>query len=254
MSQLQIQPQFNTPAYPQPPSPTPPPQNAASVATNFMNSKKYPAKVPLNVDHSLFFAIDLGINPCSTCSNGSRVVASVNNVSFIMPTTLLLQAYFFNISGVFTDDFPGKPPIPFNYTGTPPKNMATTNGTRLYRLRYNSTMQVILQDTGIVAPENHPIHLHGFNFFQVGTGLGNFNPKKDPKNFNLDSRLIIQRFLHSWLTETFCIELICKCRCLVYALSSGIAHNVGTKDGIRRGQWEGPYESILPPPSDLPTC
>ncbi|KAF9609039.1 hypothetical protein IFM89_012479 [Coptis chinensis] len=91
----------------------PAPQNATSVATNFMNSlsclnsKKYPAKGPLNVDHSLFFAVGLGINPCSTCSNGSRVVASVNNVSFIMPTTLLLQAHFFNISGVFTDDFPG---------------------------------------------------------------------------------------------------------------------------------------------------
>ncbi len=59
------------------------------------------------------------------------------------------------------------------------------SGTRLYRLAYNQTVQIVLQDTGMIAPENHPLHLHGFNFFEVGRGLGNFNPKKDPKNFNL---------------------------------------------------------------------
>ena len=73
----------------------------------------------------------------------------------------------------------------YNFTGTQPKNFATTNRTRLYRLAYNSTVQLVLQDTGMITPENHPIHLHGFNFFEVGSGLGNFNPKKDPKKFNL---------------------------------------------------------------------
>ncbi|KAF9598494.1 hypothetical protein IFM89_028026 [Coptis chinensis] len=238
----------------------PTPQNATPVATNFMNSlrslnsKKYPAKVPLNVDHSLFFAIGLGINPCSTCSNGSRVVASVNNVSFIMPKTSLLQAHFFNISGVFTDDFPGKPPIPFNYTGTPPKNMATTNGTRLYRLQYNSTVQVILQDTGIIAPENHPIHLHGFNFFQVGRGLGNFNPKKDPKNFNLVDpieRNTIGVPSGGWTAIRFKADnpgvWFMHCHLEVHT-------TWGLKMAFVVDNGKGPNESILPPPSDLPTC
>lgn len=168
-----------------------PPQNATPIASNFatslrsLNSKKYPAKVPLKIDHSLLFTIGLGVNPCSTCVNKNRVVADINNVSFVMPTTALLQAHFFNISGVFTDDFPGNPPIKFNYTGTQPTNLQTTTGTRLYRLAYNSTVQLVLQDTGMIAAENHPVHLHGFNFFVVGRGLGNFNPQKDPKNFNL---------------------------------------------------------------------
>ncbi|KAL0316377.1 UNVERIFIED_CONTAM: Laccase-4 [Sesamum radiatum] len=163
----------------------PPAQNATPVANNFtnslrsLNSKKYPAKVPQKVDHSLFFTVGLGINPCPTCkaTNGSRVVAAVNNVTFVMPTIALLQAHFFNIKGVFTTDFPGNPPFAFNYTGSPPANLGTTNGTKLYRLPYNATVQVVLQDTGIIAPENHPVHLHGFNFFVVGRGLGNFNSK-----------------------------------------------------------------------------
>ncbi|KAK4855251.1 hypothetical protein QYF36_005432 [Acer negundo] len=65
----------------------PPPQNATPVAANFadslrsLNSKLYPAKVPLKIDRSLLFTIGLGVNPCSTCVNGSRVVADINNVT-----------------------------------------------------------------------------------------------------------------------------------------------------------------------------
>lgn len=170
-----------------------PPINATQVANGFidslksLNSKKFPAQVPLKIDHHLLFTVGLGVNPCPTCKagNGSRVVASINNVTFIMPTTALLQAHFFNISGVFTADFPAKPPHAFNFSGTVPANLQTSNGTRVYRLAYNSTVQLVLQDTGIIAPENHPVHLHGFNFFQVGRGLGNYNATADPKSFNL---------------------------------------------------------------------
>ena len=74
-----------------------PPRNATSIANNFiqslrsLNSKKYTARVPLKIDHSLLFTVGLGINPCSTCVNGSRVVADINNVTFIMPKIALLQ-------------------------------------------------------------------------------------------------------------------------------------------------------------------
>ena len=168
-----------------------PSKNATPVSNTFtdslrsLNSKKYPARVPLKIDHNLLFTVSLGINPCATCVNGSRVVADINNVTFVMPKISLLQAHFFNIKGVFTDDFPGNPPVIYNFTGTQPTNFKTTRGTRLYRLAYNSTVQLVLQDTGMITPENHPIHLHGFNFFVVGRGQGNFNPKKDTKKFNL---------------------------------------------------------------------
>lgn len=169
-----------------------PPRNATPVAENFtdslrsLNSQNYPCKVPLVTDHSLLFTVGFGLEDCKTCIKGLRVVADFNNVTFSMPEMALLQAHFFNISGVFTDDFPGHPKIPYNYTSiVQPTNMRTMKGTRVYRLAYNSTVQLVLQDTGMLVPETHPIHLHGFNFFVIGNGLGNFDPQKDSKNFNL---------------------------------------------------------------------
>ncbi|KAF2300461.1 hypothetical protein GH714_013594 [Hevea brasiliensis] len=42
-----------------------------------------------------------------------------------------------------------------------------------------------MQDTSIHGAQSHPLHLHGFNFFVVGQGFGNFDPNKDPTKFNL---------------------------------------------------------------------
>ncbi|XP_062172008.1 laccase-4-like [Alnus glutinosa] len=237
-----------------------PPQNATPIASNFtkslrsLNSRKYPARVPLKIDRSLLFTVGLGVNPCSTCVNGSRVVADINNVTFVMPTTSLLQAHFFNISGVFTDDFPGNPPIKYNYTGTQPANFQTTNGTRLYRLAYNSTVQLVLQDTGMITPENHPVHLHGFNFFEVGRGLGNYNPKKDPKKFNLVDpveRNTIGVPTGGWTAIRFRADnpgvWFMHCHLEVHT-------TWGLKMAFVVDNGKGPNQSLLPPPSDLPKC
>ncbi|GLU11471.1 hypothetical protein SLE2022_282120 [Rubroshorea leprosula] len=238
----------------------PPPKNATPVATNFtsalrsLNSKEYPALVPLEIDHSLLFTVSLGVNPCSTCVNGSHVVAAINNVTFDMPSISLLQAHFFNIRGVFTDDFPGNPPIPYNYTGTQPANFNTNNGTRLYRLAYNSTVQLVLQDTGMIAPENHPLHLHGFNFFEVGRGLGNFNPTKDPEKFNLVDpveRNTIGVPAGGWTAIRFRADnpgvWFMHCHLEVHT-------TWGLKMAFVVDNGKGPNESLLPPPSDLPKC
>ncbi|KAI9109228.1 hypothetical protein K1719_019851 [Acacia pycnantha] len=237
-----------------------PPKNATPVATTFtdslrsLNSNTYPAKVPLKIDHSLFFTAGLGVNPCTTCVNGSRVVADFNNVSFVMPKISLLQAHFFNISGVFTDDFPAKPPVMFNFTGTQPANFATKTGTRLYRLPYNSTVELVLQDTGMIAPENHPIHLHGFNFFVVGRGIGNFNPKKDPKNFNLVDpveRNTVGVPAGGWTAFRFRADnpgvWFMHCHLEVHT-------SWGLKMAFVVDNGKGPNESLLPPPSDFPKC
>ncbi|XP_009593041.1 laccase-4-like [Nicotiana tabacum] len=239
-----------------------PPKNATPVANNFvdslrsLNSKKYPAKVPKNVDHSLFFTVGLGINPCPSCKqgNGSRVVASINNVTFVMPTTALLQAHFFGIKGVYTTDFPQNPPFKFNYTGTPPANLSTMSGTKVYRLPYNATVQLVLQDTGIISPENHPIHLHGFNFFAVGKGLGNFNSKIDPKNFNLVDpveRNTIGVPAGGWVAIRFRADnpgvWFMHCHLEVHT-------TWGLKMAFLVDNGKGPNESLLPPPKDLPKC
>lgn len=237
-----------------------PPLNATDVEFSFLdslrslNSKKYPAKVPLHIDHSLFFYMAIGINSCATCLNGTQFVADINNVSFVMPTTALLQAHYYNISGVFTDDFPERPLMPFDYTGNPPSNLQTMSGTKVYRVSYNSTVQVVLQGTVFISPENHPAHLHGFNFFEVGRGEGNFDPEKDPKKFNLVDpieRNTIAVPSGGWTAIRFRADnpgvWFLHCHLEVHT-------TWGLKMAFLVDNGKGPNESLLPPPSDLPSC
>ncbi|KAI5675043.1 hypothetical protein M9H77_05993 [Catharanthus roseus] len=238
-----------------------PPRNATPVAENFtdslrsLNSQNYPCKVPLVTDHSLLFTVGFGLEDCKTCIKGLRVVADFNNVTFSMPEMALLQAHFFNISGVFTDDFPGHPKIPYNYTSiVQPTNMRTMKGTRVYRLAYNSTVQLVLQDTGMLVPETHPIHLHGFNFFVIGNGLGNFDPQKDSKNFNLVDpveRNTIGVPSGGWVAIRFRADnpgvWFMHCHLEVHT-------TWGLKMAFLVDNGKGPNESLLPPPSDLPKC
>ncbi|KAJ0954848.1 putative laccase [Helianthus annuus] len=163
-------------------------------------------------------------------------------------------AHYFNISGIYTDDFPSKPLMPYNYTGTQPKNLATTNGTKLYRLPYNATVQVVLQDTAMLTPESHPLHLHGFNFFVVGRGIGNYNPVTDPKKFNLVDpveRNTVGVPAGGWTAIRFRADnpgvWFMHCHLEVHT-------TWGLKMAFVVDNGKGPKESILPPPSDLPKC
>jgi len=171
--------------------------NDTSFATNFTSklrslaTAQFPAKVPQTVDEHFFFTVGLGSSPCpenQTCQgpNGTKFAAALNNVSFTMPTTALLQAHFFGQSSeVYSSDFPINPLHYFNYTGTPPNNTLVSNGTKLLVLKFNTSVELVMQDTSILGAESHPLHLHGFNFFVVGQGFGNFDPAKDRAKFNL---------------------------------------------------------------------
>ncbi|KAL8167937.1 hypothetical protein V2J09_009436 [Rumex salicifolius] len=241
---------------------TAPPPNSTSIVNKFanslqaLNSNEYPVRVPQKVDHDLLFTVGLGINPCPTCkaANESRVVASINNVTFVMPTTSILQAHVFNISGVYTDDFPGHPTRKYNYTGSGPANMATVQGTKVYRLSYNATVQLVLQDTGVIAPESHPVHLHGFNFYVVGRGLGNYNTSSDPKKFNLVDpveRNTVGVPTGGWTAIRFRADnpgvWFMHCHLEVHT-------TWGLKMAFLVNNGKGPNETILPPPADLPKC
>lgn len=173
--------------------------NDTSFATNFskrlrsLANSQFPANIPQKIDKKFFFTVGLGTNPCNqknqTCqgpTNGTMFAASINNVSFVMPNTALLQAHYSGQSkGVYSPLFPKQPLIPFNYTGNPPNNTMVGNGTKLEVLAFNTSVELVMQDTSILGAESHPLHLHGFNFFVVGQGFGNFDANIDPKNFNL---------------------------------------------------------------------
>lgn len=155
-------------------------------------SPEHPVKVPLKIDEGIISTVGLGLLPCrpgQICGgpNGTRIRASMNNVSFVLPTIALLQAAYFGINGVFTTDFPQNPPIVFNFTGQniPQSLWAPTSGTKLKVLEYGSTVQMVFQATNIFVADNHPMHLHGYSFYVVGQGFGNYNPLTDPLKFNL---------------------------------------------------------------------
>lgn len=169
--------------------------NDTGAASAFTTSLRSPSKVnvPTDIDENLFFTVGLGLFDCprgQTCSgpNGKRFTASMNNVSFALPRNFsILQAHHHGINGVFTTDFPAFPPVQFDYTSNNVSQALwqPVPGTKVYRLKYGSNVQIVLQDTSIVTPENHPIHIHGYDFYIVAEGFGNFNSQTDTGKFNL---------------------------------------------------------------------
>ncbi|XP_030498967.2 laccase-11 [Cannabis sativa] len=238
-----------------------PAQNDSSFALNYnkklksLNTPKFPANVPLTVDRNLFYTIGLGKDSCPTCLNGTRLVASLNNISFNMPQIGLLQAHYFNIKGVFKTDFPDKPSTPFNYTGAPlTANLGTLVGTRVSKIKFNSTVELVLQDTNLLTVESHPFHLHGYNFFVVGTGIGNFNPAKDPTKYNLIDpveRNTVGVPTGGWTAIRFRADnpgvWFMHCHLELHT-GWGLKTAFVVEDGPRSDQ------TVLPPPKDLPFC
>lgn len=171
--------------------------NDTQIATTFTSKFRSLGRVevPKHIDENLLFTIGLGLQNCPKnfrsrrCQgpNGTRFTASMNNVSFILPSNYsLLQAHKHNIPNVYTTDFPASPPMKFDYTGNVSRSLwQPMRGTKLYRLKYGSTVQIVLQGTNIFAAENHPIHLHGYDFYIIAQGFGNFNPRTDTTKFNL---------------------------------------------------------------------
>jgi len=101
----------------------------------------------------------------------------------------MMEASFYNVSGVYTTDFPDYPPVAFDYTS--PKNaldfgrMYPSKSTKVKKLKFNSTVEIVFQNTGILNPQSHPMHLHGFSFHILAQGFGNYNATRDRVKYNL---------------------------------------------------------------------
>ncbi|KAF7830909.1 laccase-5-like [Senna tora] len=241
-----------------------PAYNDTNTVTSFSAKFRSPrkAEVPTEIDESLFVTVGLGLNKCPPnfrkrrCQgpNGTRFTASMNNVSFALPNNIsILQAHQQGIPGVFTSDFPARPPVKFDYTGNVSRSLWQPNrGTKVYKLKYGSRVQVVLQDTNIVTSENHPIHLHGYDFYIVAQGFGNFNPKKDSSKFNLidpPMRNTVAVPVNGWAVIRFVADnpgaWIMHCHLDVH-INWGLAMVFVVENGV------GKLQSIEPPPADLP--
>ena len=127
---------------------------------------------------------------------------SLNNVSLNLPLTPYLIALKYNLSDAFDQTSP-----PENYNAnydifSVPQNPNATSSSGIYRLDFNSTIDVILQNANTMNPndsETHPWHLHGHNYWVLGYGVGKFDLENDTKKFNFRNPILKNTVpLHSY--------------------------------------------------------
>ncbi|KAM3209105.1 hypothetical protein ACQJBY_063660 [Aegilops geniculata] len=227
-----------------------------------LGSKDHPVDVPRQVDEHMLVTIAVNVLPCApneTCGgpDGNRQAASLNNVSFVNPSVDILGAYYRSVRGVFDADFPNKPPFFFNFTDVdndPVERWATKRGTKVKVVEYGAVVEVVFQDTSILGAENHPMHLHGFTFYVVGRGFGNFDEQKDPATYNLvdpPHQNTVSVPKAGWAAIRFRAAnpgvwfMHCHFdRHVVWGMSTVFI----VKDG------KAPEAKMMPPPPNMPTC
>ncbi|KAG6402429.1 hypothetical protein SASPL_134622 [Salvia splendens] len=256
----------STPSPSSPPLPTLPESNNTLASADFTRKLKTltlenrPINVPLNPSTKLFFTLSMNTLPCpnSTCLGpfGDRFSSSINNLTFDQPNISILEAYYKGINGVYRGDFPGRPPLAFNYTeaSVPRELWVPANGTKVRYLDYNSTVEIVFQGTNTVTGVDHPMHLHGYSFYVVGSGFGDFDEKTDPGSYNLVDPPLMNTIavpVNGWTTIRFRADnpgvWLLHCH-LERHLSWGMMMVFITKNG------KSPSTQMDPPPPDFPRC
>ncbi|RWW60731.1 hypothetical protein BHE74_00032250 [Ensete ventricosum] len=134
---------------------------------------------------------------------------SINNISLALPPTPYLGSMRYRLKNAFDG---GMPPenFPSNYdVMRPPKNPNSTQSSNAYVIRFNSTVDVILQNANALAvnvSEIHPWHLHGHDFWVLGYGDGRFDEEEDVARFNLKNpplRNTVVIFPYGWTAIRF---------------------------------------------------
>uniref|UniRef100_A0A7N0UP21 Plastocyanin-like domain-containing protein n=1 Tax=Kalanchoe fedtschenkoi TaxID=63787 RepID=A0A7N0UP21_KALFE len=237
---------------------------AMKFSTNLRSlaSSKYPCNVPQTFDRRVFATIGLQLQDCPpnmTCTgyNGKRFFASMNNQSFIRPTTAVLQAYYHDLNKPgYTTDFAEKPPAEFDFSGVDPftENMNTEFGSKILSVPHGTNLEFVFQNTNFLHMENHPIHLHGHNFFVLGHGFGNFDANRHPAQYNLVDpveRNTVAVPSGGWAAIRFKADnpgaWFIHCH-----LEEHTTWGLATAFIVQNGPL--PSQSVLPPPHDLPSC
>ncbi|KAH7652625.1 Laccase protein [Dioscorea alata] len=184
--------QYNTTTHDYSPSsshpllPSFPPLNSTMAAFNFhssLRSLNSPSiKVPRDITKHIYITVSLNM-----INNQTKLSSSLNNISFSNPSIDILQAYYKKIPRVFGKKFPKKPPFFFNFTADeqPESLLVPRKGREVVVLEFNEEVEIVMQGTSMVLAESHPMHLHGYSFYVVGRGFGNFDKKRDPAAYNL---------------------------------------------------------------------
>ncbi|XP_030544157.2 laccase-14-like [Rhodamnia argentea] len=224
-------------------------------------SAEHPVDVPMNVTTKMYITVEMNqiLCPNASCEgiNGNRLSSSLNNISFLNPSTDVLLAYYRNLSGYYTLDFPNWPPTMFNFTQSdlPFNTTVPIQATKVKMLEYNEEVEMTFQGTEVLnASENHPMHLHGYSFYVMGSGYGNFDNNTDPLTYNYDDPLEVNTIgvpKNGWVTIRFKASnpgvWFWHCH-LDRHLSWGMSTVMIVKNGGT------PETSIRSPPPNMPAC
>ncbi|BAT97268.1 hypothetical protein LR48_Vigan11g130300 [Vigna angularis] len=225
--------------------------------------------VPRHVDEHMFITFGIGFTVCNNFSGGCTgstrpLSANMNNESFVLPrgrgVSMLEAFYRNNVDGVYTRDFPNRPPVEFDYTNPNISNempfafQIAPKSTKVKTLKFNSTVEIVLQNTAIITTENHPMHIHGFNFHVLAQGFGNYNATRDEPKFNFlnpQIRNTISVPVGGWSVIRFQANnpgvWLVHCH-LETHLPWGLAMAFEVENGPT------PSLSVPAPPADLPKC
>ncbi|KAK9902962.1 hypothetical protein M0R45_001384 [Rubus argutus] len=247
--------------------PTLPIQTDHASADNFTSKIKalanndHPISVPQNVTKHVLITVSVNQLPCEltngTCGgpNGNRISASLNNISFATPTTDILQAYYRSLPDVFDSDFPNQPPLFFNFSGVNSSTYLLPEvGTKVLLIEYGASVELVYQGTNVGNPENHPMHLHGYSFYVVGSAYGNWNATTSPATYNLNDPPLVNTIgvpKNGWTAIRFVANnpgvWFMHCHLERHA-SWGMDTVIVVKNGPSKGT------RIQRPPSNLPIC
>ncbi|XP_057436868.1 laccase-7 isoform X2 [Lotus japonicus] len=226
--------------------------------------------VPLEVDEHMFITVGLNLQRCDpatvtndTCKGpmNHTLSPSMNNESFVLPKGRgysMLEAFFENMSGVYTTDFPSKPPVMFDFTNPDIRfdlNLIfAPKSTKVKKLKFNSTVEIVFQNTAFIHTDNHAMHLHGFNFHVLAQGFGNFDPTSDEAKFNLVNPQIRNTIgvpVGGWAVIRFQAN-----NPGVWFVHCHVEHHTHRGFNMAFEVENGPTlsTSLTPPPADLPKC
>ena len=113
---------------------------------------------------------------------------------------------------------------------------------------------MVLQNTAVLGSENHPLHLHGFNFYVLAQGVGNFDKRTAVRSYNLANppqRNTVAVPAGGWAVIRFTADnpgvWVMHCH-LDAHLPFGLAMAFEVDDGPT------PDTILPPPPPDYPQC
>ncbi|KAL0889878.1 hypothetical protein Bca101_013861 [Brassica carinata] len=239
--------------------------NDTSAAFGFFTSIKslYSGKVSVKISRRIISTVSINLLTCpnNSCQgpNGSRLLASMNNISFVTPSHVdILRAHYLHIKGVYGTRFPAFPPVVFNFTGEDqPLFLLTPRlATEVKLIKYGEAVEMVIQGTSLGGGGiDHPMHLHGFSFYIVGFGFGNFNVSQDlSSSYNLKdppyrNTATVPR--NGWIAIRFIAKnpgvWFMHCH-----FERHLTWGMNVVFIVKNGR--GLNQQMLPPPPDLPPC